>query len=194
MRVGTWWHFIIGPWPGREERRDEFYPGARVCASVDELLAMPEIDVVDIATHPEVRSALIEAAIAAGKHVLSQKPFVQDLAEGKRLVDLARAANVKLAVNQNGRWAPYFSYMRQAVRAGLIGQVSSVNISLNWDHTWTAGTPFEEVKHLMLYDFGIHWFDAACSFFESSLALDVSATTCHAQGNRSSLRWWPALW
>jgi predicted dehydrogenase len=81
-----------------------------------------------------------------------------------------------MAVNQNGRWAPYFSDMRHAVRSGLIGEVGSVHMVLNWDHTWTAGTPFEDIQHLMLYDFGIHWIDAARSFFQGADALYISAT------------------
>lgn len=159
-----------------EARRDEFYPDAKVCASVGELLAINEIGVVDIATHPEHRTALVEQAIRARKHILSQKPFAVDLAAGERLVRLAHEGGVRMAVNQNGRWAPYFSYMRKAVRAGLIGEVGSVHMMLNWDHTWTAGTPFEEIHHLMFYDFGIHWFDAARSFFQDTGATVVQAT------------------
>jgi predicted dehydrogenase len=163
--------------PSAEKRRDEFHPHARVCRSVEEMMAMPDIDVLDIATHPGVRPPLIERGIAAGKHILSQKPFVTDLAEGERLVALARAAGVKLAVNQNGRWAPYFSYMRHAIRAGWIGEVGSVDIAIHWDHTWTAGTAFENIHHLVLYDFGIHWFDAACSFFGATAqSVQASAT------------------
>jgi len=158
-----------------ETRRSEFYPNAIICASVEELLAVPGLEVVDIATHPSVRAPLIELAIAAGKHVLSQKPFVLDLAEGERLVALAKRAGVKLAVNQNGRWAPYFAYMRQAVRAGLVGDVGSVMISMNWDHTWMKDTAFEEVRHLILYDFAIHWFDAVASFMGTEQARTVMA-------------------
>ncbi len=163
-----------------EKRRTEFYPQAEVCGGVDELLATPGLDVVDIATHAGIRGPLIEQAIAAGKHVLSQKPFVLDLDEGRRLVALAAAAGVKLAVNQNGRWAPSFAYLRQAVRAGLIGPISSVAITLNWDHTWTAGTAFEKMHHLVLYDFAIHWFDAAYSFFGGHEARSVYAALASA--------------
>ena len=159
-----------------ESRRQEFYPDARVCTCVAEMLDDDEIQVLDVATHPKVRAGLIEQAIGAGKHILSQKPFAVDLATGERLVELARAAGVRMAVNQNGRWAPYFSYMRHAVRSGLIGEVGSVHMVLNWDHTWTAGTPFEEIHHLMLYDFGIHWMDAARSLFIDQDANSVSAT------------------
>ncbi len=165
-----------------ENRRREFYPDARVCESVEEMLGDDDIRVVDIATHPVIRAALIEQAIAAGKHILSQKPFAVDLATGGRLVELARAAGVRMAVNQNSRWAPGFSYMRHAVRSGLIGEVGSVHMVLNWDHTWTAGTPFENIRHLMLYDFGIHWFDAARSFFIDQDATSVSATLARFPG------------
>ncbi|MDX2187518.1 MAG: Gfo/Idh/MocA family oxidoreductase [Opitutaceae bacterium] len=165
-----------------EKRQRAFYPDARICDTVGELLAIPEINVVDIATHPDVRGPLIEAAIRSGKHILSQKPFVLDLKEGERLVESARAAGVSLAVNQNGRWAPYFHYLRKVVRSGLIGEVGSVSISINWDHTWTAGTAFESIHHLVLYDFGIHWFDAAFSFFGGAPAKSVFATVRQAPG------------
>lgn len=165
-----------------EKRRAEFYPTAKVCSSAAELLAIPGLNVVDIATHPAVRGPLIEQSIAAGKHVLSQKPFVIDLAEGQHLVALAAKAGIKLAVNQNGRWAPYFSYIRHAIRAGLIGEVSSVTMTLNWDHTWTAGTEFEKIHHLVLYDFAIHWIDAAYTFFGGAPAQSVYARLAQAPG------------
>ena len=91
--------------------------------------------------------------------MLSQKPFVLDLDKGEQLVSLARDNGVKLAVNQNGRWSPHMSYMREAVRAGIIGQVISAHCAIHWNHGWIAGTPFESVDDLILYDFGIHWFD-----------------------------------
>ncbi len=144
-----------------ERRRAEFYSGAAVFTDYRDLLRRDDIEVVDIALHPADRAEVVEAALLARKHVLSQKPFVLDLSVGARLVDLADAQGVKLAVNQNGRWAPHFSYMAEAIRAGVVGEVSSIDFSLQWDHTWTAGTPFEEIRHLVLLDFGIHWFDMA---------------------------------
>jgi len=140
-------------------RAAEFAPQARVTDRWEDVLNDPAIDVVDITPHPADRLPIIEAALRAGKHVLSQKPFVLDLAAGRRLVALARENGVKLAVNQNGRWAPHLAYMREAVRAGLIGEVISTHISIHWNHGWIAGTPFETIEDVILYDFGIHWFD-----------------------------------
>lgn len=146
--------------PARSERRrGEFYPGAALSTDYREVLRRDDIEVVDIALHPAERAGVIGAALRARKHVLSQKPFVLDLDVGERLVALAAEQGVKLAVNQNGRWAPHLSYLTAAVRSGLIGEVASVDFTLQWDHTWTAGTPFEELHHLVLLDFGIHWFD-----------------------------------
>ncbi len=142
-----------------DKRRAEFYPAASVFTDYRAVLARDDIEVVDLALHPAERAAAIEAALLARKHVLSQKPFVLDLDVGERLVALAEAQGVQLAVNQNGRWAPHFSYLTAAVDAGLIGEIASVDCTLQWDHTWTAGTSFEDVHHLVLFDFGIHWFD-----------------------------------
>jgi predicted dehydrogenase len=158
-----------------------WYPGARVCTDASEVFADPTIDVVDLTPHPADRLALIEAALRAGKHVLSQKPFVLDLDEGLRLADLADAQGVRLAVNQNGRWAPHMAWMRAAVQAGLIGEVISVHARVHWDHGWIAGTAFERMEDLILYDFGIHWFDFVASLV-GERAQTVFATASMARG------------
>jgi predicted dehydrogenase len=151
-----------------EKRRKEFFPDAAVVSDFRDVLRRDEIEVVDIALHPAIRVEVIETALRARKHVLSQKPFVLDLAVGERLAALADSQGVRLAVNQNGRWAPHFSYMAATIHSGVIGEVASVDFTLQWDHTWTAGTPFEEIHHLVLLDFGIHWFDMAARFMGSS--------------------------
>jgi predicted dehydrogenase len=163
-----------------EARREAYYPNATVYADYRDLLARDDIGVVDITLHPGPRAAVIEAAILAGKHVLSQKPFVLDLDEGARLAALADARGVKLAVNQNGRWAPYVRYLYQAVHQGLLGDIQSVDISIHWDHAWVKNTPFESIHHLILFDFGVHWFDMCRIFFENRQPLQVSATTASA--------------
>jgi predicted dehydrogenase len=161
-------------------RRAEFFPNAQTTTRVEDVLES-DVDVVDITTHPLERVALLEAAIHAKKHVLSQKPFVLDLAVGERLCDFADEHHVVLAVNQNGRFAPHLAYMRQAVIDGLIGTVQSVHISIHWDHTWTAGTPFEEVEDLILLDFGVHWFD-----FVASVVGSRAKTVCASRAKAAN--------
>lgn len=166
-----------------EQRQAEFYPDAAAYADHRDLLKLEDIEVVDITTHPEVRAPLIEDALHAGKHVLSQKPFVLDLDVGQRLADLADQQGVQLAVNQNGRWAPHFSYIREAVRAGVIGEVVGVHCGVHWDHGWVQGTTFEKIRHLILYDFAIHWFD-----FLTTVMGDAQAERVYASATRSAIQ------
>jgi predicted dehydrogenase len=146
------------------------------------LLERADIDVVDVALHPDPRGPVLRDAILAGKHVLSQKPFTRDLDEGAALVNLAAEKNVRLAVNQNGRWAPYTRWVLQAIRAGLIGEVQSVDIRLGWDHTWIRGKAFERIHHIILYDFAVHWFDLAVQCFGARPARRVFARAQRAPG------------
>ncbi len=146
---------------------------------LEQLLEREDLEVVDITTHPEHRAPLIAAAIKAGKHILSQKPFVTDLAVGRKLVAAAKRKGVKLAVNQNGRWAAHVSYARQAIAAGLLGQINDVDLSVHWDHNVFAGTPFDKVHHLMLFDFGIHWFDMVHCYLGDQKPKSVFAAVCH---------------
>lgn len=163
-----------------ETQRKLYFPEARVYADYRDLLDRKDIAVADIITPPEPRPAIIRDALLADKHVLSQKPFVLDLAVGTRLADLAESRGLHLAVNQNGRWAPHISYLNQSIRNGIIGRVSYLGFSVSWDHSWIEGTPYEEVQDLILYDFAIHWFDFLNLFMEGKPARNVTASTSRA--------------
>ncbi len=144
-------------------RRDEYFPEAEATDDIAGTLTRDDIEVVDLTPHPRERLGMIETALGAGKHVLSQKPFVLDLDVGARLADLADEKGVVLAVNQNGRWAPHFAWARAAVRAGLLGTMQSCHQSVHWDHSWIKGTAFEDVDDLIFFDFAVHWFDFLAS-------------------------------
>lgn len=168
-----------------EDRRREFYPEASVSTDYRNLISREDIEVVDVATHPAERLEVIEAALRSGKHVLSQKPFVTDLDEGERLVALAKSVGRKLAVNQNGRWSPPFAYMRRAVESGLIGEVYAAHLGVHWNHDWVAGTPFDDVRHVVLYDFAVHWFDILSCFMGDRVPTRVFASVAQAEGQKS---------
>ncbi len=166
-------------------KRDLYFPAADVESDGLALIRRDDITVLDITPHPEERLGLLRSALEAGKHVLSQKPFVLDLSAGDALATLAERRNVKLAVNQNGRWAPHFHYMRQAVAAGLIGEVRSIDFSVQWDHTWVAGIQrFEEIHHLILFDFAIHWFDITTCLMGWQRPDSVTASVLGFAGQR----------
>jgi predicted dehydrogenase len=164
-----------------EKRRDEFFPDAVATDDIKKVLHNGNVEVVDIATHTPVRPPLVEAALRAHKHVLSQKPFVVDLDVGERLADLADRQGVKLAVNQNARWAPHFSYIREAVHAELLGSIDGVHGDVHWDHSWVKGSAFESIRHLILFDFAIHLFD-----FLTTVMGDVAPRSVYASMTRSA--------
>jgi len=168
-----------------EARVKEYARKAQATDRIEDVLNDSSIDVVDITPHPADRIPIIEAALKAGKHVLSQKPFVLDLAEGERLVKLARDNGVKLAVNQNGRWSPHMAWMREAVKHGLIGDVVAAHTAVHWSHDWIAGTPFEKIEDVILYDFSIHWFDFLTSLCGDQIE-SVFATSSKATEQRAS--------
>lgn len=165
-------------------RRDEFFPKADVYTDLDEVLARDDIAVIDIATHVDVRPQLVRRSLAAGKHVLSQKPFVRDLAEGEELITAAEQSGRLLAVNQNGRWAPHFAFLLAAVRAGTIGRVSSADFAVHWPHDQVVehDPVFSTMPDLILYDFGIHWFDVVAQVFAGAEARSVTAVTGSVAG------------
>lgn len=166
-------------------RRDAYFPSASVGSEGEALIRRADITILDITPHPAERMPLVRLALEAGKHVLSQKPFVLDLRDGEELVALAEAKKVKLAVNQNGRWAPHFHYLRQAVHSGLIGEVHSVDFNVQWDHTWVTGMErFESIPHLVLFDFAIHWFDIATCLLRPERAETVTALVATCSGQR----------
>lgn len=147
-------------------RRDEFNPEGAVYTDHEEMLASADIGVVDAATIPEVRPGIVADAIRDGKHVLSQKPFALDIDQAEELADLADEHDVKLAVNQNGRWAPHWSWIRKATDQGYVGEVMGAHLDCHWNHDWVGGTSFGEIRHTILYDYAIHWFDVLACIME----------------------------
>jgi predicted dehydrogenase len=165
-------------------QRDAHFPDARAIDDFDALLRDPDVRVLDLTAHPDVRLDLMRRALGADKHVLSQKPFVENLDDGRELVELAERRGLKLAINQNGRWAPHLAYIREAVHAGLIGEVTGVHIEIRWNHGWIEGTSFEAMDDLILWDFGIHWFDFLASVI-GDRARFVHATVARATGQKA---------
>ena len=168
-----------------EAHRLRFFPDAAITTDWKQAVGRDDVGVVDATPHPPERVPMIEGALNAGKHVLSQKPFVNDIRTGERLCDLADAKGAKLAVNQNGRWAPHLSWMRCAVAAGLIGDVQTIDITIDWDHNWIAGTVFDHTPNLLLFDFGIHWFDFIHSLMPDRPVITTASSVRRSAGQRA---------
>ncbi|MEV5042084.1 Gfo/Idh/MocA family protein [Microbacterium sp. LMI1x-1-1.1] len=99
---------------------------ARTHDSVDELVADPDVDVVYVATpHPLHREQAL-AAIAAGKHVLIEKPIAMTAADAREILDAGRAAGVLVAEAMWTRYLPQADVIRQLLEAGTLGEIDLV--------------------------------------------------------------------
>jgi predicted dehydrogenase len=154
--------------------RDEYIPTADVTADHQEAVERADIDVVDATAPPDPRADIVADALSAGKHVLSQKPFATDLDTARRLVDLAEQAAVRLAVNQNGRWAPGAAYLRAAIEAGRIGTVHGLTVERTWDYGRIAG---DGIPHRLLFHYAIHWLDLVRCVFPGEADTVRAVTT-----------------
>jgi predicted dehydrogenase len=163
----------------------------RVHPTVDDLLADPDVAVVDLATGPRGRIDLIEAAVAAGKHVLAQKPLTTDRADLPRLaaaVVEARARGLRLAVNQNGRWAPAWRLATLLIRDGAIGEVVGVTHLHDKPLPPLVGTPFDDVPRMLLADYLVHWIDISRCWLEGSRVDAVWASQSRVPGQPAAAR------
>jgi predicted dehydrogenase len=138
----------------------ERFPFVKAVASTpEELLADPQVEVVDIATPTEHRLDWVGAAVDAGKHVLAQKPLTTDLGALADVLASASARGVRIAVNQNGRWAPAWRLATMLVEDGAIGEVAGVTHLHDKPLPPIAGTPFDQIDHMLLADYLVHWID-----------------------------------
>jgi predicted dehydrogenase len=90
-------------------------------ASLAEALQVPGADIVVVSTPPDTHAELAEEAIAAGRHVLVEKPFTPTVGEARSLVDAATAAGVTALVGHEFRFAPERVTFRRALLDGAVG-------------------------------------------------------------------------
>src|SRR5687767_11055698 len=135
--------------------------------SYEELLADPAIDVVHNATPNYLHYAVNAAAIAKGKHVVSDKPLAMTAAEGRSLLDQATRAGIVHAVTFNYRGNPLVQHARHAVASGEIGTPRFVHghylqdwLLKDTDYSWRL-EPDKGGASSALGDIGSHWCDLA---------------------------------
>ena len=152
-----------------------------VTAYAEELLAHPEVQIVDLAVHAYQRLPLVEKIAAAGKHIFSQKPLAPSLGEAERIVEICRDAGVTLMVNHQARWAPPHRALRLLVERGVLGHVYSITHfhRAYQDYGWYA-----EHEDFNIVDHGIHYVDLS-RYFSGYTPLRVKATTAMVPGQNA---------
>jgi predicted dehydrogenase len=132
----------------------------RVYSSLEELLGDSRVRVVDIAVAPQAQPGIVRQAIAAGKHLLCQKPFVPDVKTGEELIGEADRAGLLIAVNQQLRYDEGMAAARAMIEAGWIGEVTAMSFTVNVTTDWTPWPWLVHSDRLEIMYHSIHYLDA----------------------------------
>ncbi|CAA9266769.1 MAG: Gluconokinase / oxidoreductase domain [uncultured Acetobacteraceae bacterium] len=125
---------IIGGHAPSATRRDDFTArwDAPVFAEQAALLAAPGLDLVLVLTPPGAHLPVAHAAIAAGKHILVEKPIELTVARGEALAAAAEAAGVRCGVCLQHRFRPAALRLKATLASGALGKPLSASASIRW--------------------------------------------------------------
>ena len=114
--------YVVDQDAAARDRARQSY-GCQAVAQLDDALIDPELDAVVIATPARTHYALARRVLAAGKHVLVEKPLTMDVGEAEELVALANHAGLALMVGHVFEFNPAVAYIKRAIDAGELGDL-----------------------------------------------------------------------
>ncbi len=164
-RIGVRVTGLLESSPELGARRAEELGLPRAYASLDEVLADPAVQVVHVTSPNELHHPQAKQVLAAGRHVICEKPLAMTSAESAELVALAAASRLVNAVNFNIRFYPINQHVASLVRDGDIGSVRLVTGRyfqdwLLYDTDWNWRLEADQGGTLRAVgDIGSHWLD-----------------------------------
>lgn len=123
-------------------------------------------DFLDIATPPDSHLEIAAEAASRGIHILCQKPLAPSLADIAEIGRVCARGGVRIMVNENGRFQPWFRDLKPLLSDGILGRVFSVAISCKKrlslpEPTFKQKDLFVSMPRLITYELGTHMFDIA---------------------------------
>jgi UDP-N-acetyl-2-amino-2-deoxyglucuronate dehydrogenase len=106
--------------------------GVRRTTRIEDILQDPLVRAVLVLTPPAAHLDVVRQLAAAGKHVLVEKPLELDLLRARALVACCEDAGVQLAVMLQYRLREAASHLRQLLRSGALGRLTSASASVRW--------------------------------------------------------------
>ena len=147
----------------------EKYPNVRLARTMDEFLSDGNIQLCVVATPNDSHFELSRACLAAGRHVVVDKPFAPTLAEAKELVRLAAKAGLLITVYQDRRWDGEFHTIKKLIGAGTLGEIAEYEARFDRFRPQPKGNAWRERKDQpgagVLWDLGPHLLDQALVLF-----------------------------
>jgi len=162
----------------RKEEVARSFPDAIVSRDAEAAMADGSVDLVVIATPNESHAQLARDALLAGKHVVVDKPFVVDFADGSDLIEIARERNRMLTVFHNRRWDGDFLTVARLLAEGRLGEIALAEF--RWDRFRPEiKQGWREVPRDgagLLADLGPHLIDQALQLFGQPDAVEGDVT------------------
>jgi predicted dehydrogenase len=136
-------------------------PAGRVVADLDAALAAAEADAVLVITPPATHHAVVSQALAAGRHVLVEKPLATTVAEARDLIAAAERAGRMLVTSQNYRYRNPARAVQKAIAEGALGDLLAVDIAFRRDTRtlFGEGNFRYTMEHPTVLDMTIHHLD-----------------------------------
>jgi scyllo-inositol 2-dehydrogenase (NADP+) len=143
------------------------YPQAHIAKTFEAVLANPDISVIVVNTPNEHHYAMTKAALLAGKHVVTEKPFTLSLSEGQELIELAERQQKILAVFHNKRLETDHLTVEKILAEGVLGRV----VEMEWHYDRYRNVITHKAwKEDKLPGSGT-WFDLGVHMLDSMLCL-----------------------
>jgi predicted dehydrogenase/type 1 glutamine amidotransferase len=135
-------------------------------SSAQDMFEDPEVGLVVVGTPPSAHADSVLAALAAGKHVVCEKPFALRVQEVDWMIDSAVTRDRVLTVYQSRRWDPDYIAMRDVVRSGRIGEPFYMEAFVGgYSHPCDFWHSHEPISGGTIYDWGSHYFDWVLQLF-----------------------------
>ena len=137
----------------------------RVFSTLSETIRDAPADAVfDIAVPASALAELLEA-VPDGAPVLMQKPFGENIAQARALLEICQRKRLQAAVNFQLRYAPYIAAARQLIDQGVIGDVHDMEVRVTVYMPWQLWTFLEGIPRVEILYHSIHYVDLVRSFF-----------------------------
>lgn len=162
-------------------------------ASVDEILADTEIELVVVLTPAPTHYELIKKALLAGKHVYTEKPLATDAEQARELLALAKDKNLRLGAAPETFMGSMLQTARRALDEDMAGEISSFHVVANRNLSVLASIS----KFLRMpgggigYDYGVYYLTALVSllgpmkrvYAQTGNLLPIRKTASHSVRN-----------
>jgi predicted dehydrogenase len=164
-RLGVQVHGLLGSSPERGAASAKRIGVPKAYDSLDDLLSDDRVEVVHVTSPNHLHHPQVKQILAAGRHVICEKPLAMTSEESGELVDLAAASGRVCAVNFNIRFYPLNQHVHELVRDAGVGDVRLVSghyfqdwLLLDTDWNWRL-EPHLGGSLRAVGDIGSHWLD-----------------------------------